>query len=188
MRIRAPCPTRLCVSSPPYGPEHFAMRNLLSTAAEPTQFHLLCLTTIDSSPSVNHANTASTAYKTIAIRSMRFTRPISSTRPYRTSILQTAWCTGEDSNLRSSNERQIYSLLPLTTRPPVHILSPLSCANPSGFAARSALAGHFSGIIRSELTSVGSPRRRGTKSLLPPAPSAMVSEVELAKGFEPPTL
>ena len=29
------------------------------------------------------------------------------------------WCTGEDSNLRSSWERQIYSLLPLTTRPPV---------------------------------------------------------------------
>ena len=31
------------------------------------------------------------------------------------------WCTGEDSNLRSSKERQIYSLLPLTARPPVHI-------------------------------------------------------------------
>jgi hypothetical protein len=31
-----------------------------------------------------------------------------------------AWCTGEDSNLRSSKERQIYSLLPLTARPPVH--------------------------------------------------------------------
>jgi hypothetical protein len=31
------------------------------------------------------------------------------------------WCTGEDSNLRSSGERQIYSLLPLTTRPPVRI-------------------------------------------------------------------
>ncbi len=30
-----------------------------------------------------------------------------------------SWCTGEDSNLRSSKERQIYSLLPLTTRPPV---------------------------------------------------------------------
>jgi hypothetical protein len=32
------------------------------------------------------------------------------------------WCTGEDSNLRSSKERQIYSLLPLTTRPPVQSL------------------------------------------------------------------
>ena len=31
------------------------------------------------------------------------------------------WCTGEDSNLRSSKERQIYSLLPLTARPPVPI-------------------------------------------------------------------
>src|SRR5579859_5331475 len=31
-----------------------------------------------------------------------------------------SWCTGEDSNLRSSKERQIYSLLPLTARPPVH--------------------------------------------------------------------
>src|SRR5437016_1313629 len=34
------------------------------------------------------------------------------------------WCTGEDSNLRSSKERQIYSLLPLTTRPPVHLTEP----------------------------------------------------------------
>src|SRR6202043_888002 len=34
--------------------------------------------------------------------------------------LTKTWCTGEDSNLRSSKERQIYSLLPLTTRPPVH--------------------------------------------------------------------
>ena len=35
---------------------------------------------------------------------------------------QNKWCTGKDSNLRSSKERQIYSLLPLTTRPPVHPL------------------------------------------------------------------
>ncbi len=35
-------------------------------------------------------------------------------------FIQKSWCTGEDSNLRSSWERQIYSLLPLTTRPPVH--------------------------------------------------------------------
>ena len=34
--------------------------------------------------------------------------------------VQNSWCTGEDSNLRSSKERQIYSLLPLTARPPVH--------------------------------------------------------------------
>src|SRR6202021_830942 len=39
--------------------------------------------------------------------------------PSRIPTLNT-WCTGEDSNLRSSKERQIYSLLPLTARPPVH--------------------------------------------------------------------
>jgi hypothetical protein len=37
--------------------------------------------------------------------------------PHSSPLLQ--WCTGEDSNLRSSKERQIYSLLPLTARPPV---------------------------------------------------------------------
>ncbi len=36
--------------------------------------------------------------------------------------LPSNWCTGEDSNLRSSKERQIYSLLPLTARPPVRTL------------------------------------------------------------------
>src|SRR6202008_857340 len=41
------------------------------------------------------------------------------------------WCTGEDSNLRSSKERQIYSLLPLTTRPPVHCLQTL-CRTSAG--------------------------------------------------------
>src|SRR5213079_2182704 len=39
------------------------------------------------------------------------------------------WCTGEDSNLRSSKERQIYSLLPLTTRPPVHLTEPAPLPN-----------------------------------------------------------
>src|SRR5213078_3687895 len=34
-------------------------------------------------------------------------------------MLKKSWCTGEDSNLRSSKERQVYSLLPLTARPPV---------------------------------------------------------------------
>ena len=36
-----------------------------------------------------------------------------------------SWCTGEDSNLRSSKERQVYSLLPLTARPPVHFVNPM---------------------------------------------------------------
>src|SRR3954447_14191896 len=39
------------------------------------------------------------------------------------------WCTGEDSNLRSSGERQVYSLLPLTARPPVHNSLPTSTGN-----------------------------------------------------------
>ena len=30
------------------------------------------------------------------------------------------WCRGQGSNLRSASARQIYSLLPLTTRPPLH--------------------------------------------------------------------
>ena len=45
----------------------------------------------------------------------------------RKSFSLKSWCTGEDSNLRSSKERQIYSLLPLTARPPVpnlHSLHP----------------------------------------------------------------
>src|ERR1700733_4530658 len=42
-----------------------------------------------------------------------------SAKPSRVFCALKTWCTGEDSNLRSSKERQIYSLLPLTTRPPV---------------------------------------------------------------------
>src|ERR1035441_4618570 len=36
-------------------------------------------------------------------------------------VYETFWWTGEDSNLRSSKERQVYSLLPLTARPPVRL-------------------------------------------------------------------
>src|SRR5215472_7905655 len=60
-----------------------------------------------------------------------------------------SWCTGEDSNLRSSEERQIYSLLPLTTRSPVH--SPSPCAF--------ALAG-------SEAGNNGTPSPYGCKSVI----------------------
>src|ERR1017187_4928243 len=44
--------------------------------------------------------------------------------------LRTHWWTGEDSNLRSSKERQVYSLLPLTARPPVRPKHP-QCSPPS---------------------------------------------------------
>src|SRR4051812_32167328 len=42
------------------------------------------------------------------------------------------WCTGEDSNLRNSNEWQIYSLLPITARPPVHNFNPSRRKPPFG--------------------------------------------------------
>ncbi len=61
---------------------------------------------------VVHVNAAKTPYAASA-STKRFTR-IRSRPPHGLN-----WCTGEDSNLRSSLERQIYSLLPLTTRPPV---------------------------------------------------------------------
>ncbi len=59
---------------------------------------------------------------TQARQTTRVQRKISSAGPSlaRAHIKNKFWCTGEDSNLRSSGERQIYSLLPLTTRPPVH--------------------------------------------------------------------
>ena len=39
--------------------------------------------------------------------------------PCRDDSRQVIWCTGKDSNLRTSEEGQIYSLLALTTHPPV---------------------------------------------------------------------
>ena len=83
-----------------------------------------------------------------------------------------SWCTGEDSNLRSSKERQIYSLLPLTARPPVpnhssDEIPPASTQfsphlNPSSAHAASAHPAP-SGNLRhfGACTSVGSPRRTG---------------------------
>src|ERR1700678_2173398 len=50
------------------------------------------------------------AFQSLARFRLRITSHFSPSHP---------WCTGEDSNLRSSKERQIYSLLPLTARPPV---------------------------------------------------------------------
>src|SRR6202041_3429544 len=54
------------------------------------------------------------AFQSLARFRLRITSHFSPSNP---------WCTGEDSNLRSSKERQIYSLLPLTARPPVHNLN-----------------------------------------------------------------
>ena len=55
------------------------------------------------------------------------------------------WCTGEDSNLRSSKERQIYSLLPLTTRPPVR----KAAKRPEIKSAERLLCRHSSAIASS---------------------------------------
>ena len=68
---------------------------------------------------VLHANPAST-HRT---RSATILRCIPRIRIKLASRLKPIWCTGEDSNLRSSLERQIYSLLPLTTRPPVQTVA-----------------------------------------------------------------
>src|SRR5215469_12688463 len=76
-------------------------------------------------------------------------RKIFSAAPSATLAISRSWCTGEDSNLRSSEERQIYSLLPLTTRSPVH--SPSPCAF--------ALAG-------SEAGNNGTPSPYGCKSVI----------------------
>ena len=90
---------------------------------------------------------------------------------------QFKWCTGEDSNLRSSKERQIYSLLPLTARPPVPIVSgcqtrcspatPSNLFHPSrlpieaGAPEHTYLAGDSP--ARSEhAPDAGSPRRKGS--------------------------
>jgi hypothetical protein len=63
------------------------------------------------------------------------------------------WCTGEDSNLRSSKERQIYSLLPLTARPPVHKRRPgpnmlPTCQKKSPRNQRSSTRPHSADVSR----------------------------------------
>jgi hypothetical protein len=150
------------------------------------------------------------------------------------------WCTGEDSNLRSSKERQIYSLLPLTARPPVPICPSVKkpgagnstqlCAgcrlpHPFSVAAAAEKGGKPSHPCQNSIPLIHLRRtpqlpvdlrnfptfrlkwiRRGVKArplllsrlfvsgppagqLLPlssPVPASVL--VELAKGFEPPTL
>ena len=41
------------------------------------------------------------------------------------SFLLAYWCRGEDSNLRRALARRVYSPVPLTTRPPLPVLSKL---------------------------------------------------------------
>ena len=72
--------------------------------------------------SVHQANAANTSSKKTAVAAFcACPMPCRLTPTARPSRPAQYWCTGEDSNLRSSKERQIYSLLPLTARPPVPI-------------------------------------------------------------------
>src|SRR6185437_6033225 len=73
---------------------------------------------------VNQASTPNITYSARATGYLRSSSepvrvPGSASRIAKPLTTQKTWCTGEDSNLRSSKERQIYSLLPLTARPPV---------------------------------------------------------------------
>ncbi len=113
----------------------------------PSHFHRPARQHHRPSPMVNHTSTASTPYITSATgyrrsRSDPVLQPFSLRSPlllpcsaasaspnltHQNSVpcslvpcSLNSWCTGEDSNLRNSNEWQIYSLLPLTARPPVH--------------------------------------------------------------------
>ncbi len=79
-------------------------------------------TTVVPGPIVNQASTARNPYSAKAAQYFlsRLAKPLAgfSGPPIQKTSNQ-QWCTGEDSNLRNSNEWQIYSLLPLTARPPV---------------------------------------------------------------------
>ena len=123
------------------------------------------------------------------------------------------WCTGEDSNLRSSKERQIYSLLPLTARPPVpnhpsdEDLSPGTLPAPSvnplpgalsnaSHSAHQAPPGeppairsmHLSGIAAEDRPGAQNTSCTGQFFLTVSDSVSRFLQVELAKGFEPPTL
>src|SRR5207237_8537070 len=120
------------------------------------------------------------------------------------------WCTGEDSNLRSSGERQIYSLLPLTTRPPVQKRrTQVQPSFLSGRAARSRPQGSTllwpgqrrkSELARAYFRTKFTARRKNSlwSAFLvillrcyrgcATAPFSGKLFLELAKGFEPPTL
>src|ERR1035437_10158965 len=95
--------------------------------------------------------------------------------------------------------RQIYSLLPLTTRPPVHLLQPRGTQSPTLPPESIVDSGPSSILVRivrqialkewCEVLRAGT-RNSTTKSaqLLLPLPEWNWLKLELTKGFEPPTL
>src|SRR3954465_3301871 len=109
--------------------------------------------------------------------------------------LKQIWCTGEDSNLRSSKERQIYSLLPLTTRPPVQSLKLQAFCQRhktkrASIAPLSKLPNRIKDKPRSEKKSLEWSVRLKSYQVacvyFPCCVEALI--LELAKGLEPPTL
>ena len=96
------------------------------------------------------------ARKSIGESTFRFALGYIPAATPRTYALKT-WCTGEGSNLRRSKDRQIYSLLPLTTRPPVHKY-PAPLKTPD--SAHQSPSGANPAFCNA-CTSVGSPRRTG---------------------------
>ena len=82
---------------------------------------------------VLHARTPRATNDASAISS-RFTR-----NPFTAN----GWCTGKDSNLRTSEEGQIYSLLALTTHPPVQ-----NCGTVRPFAVRFGHSSRYSRSLR----------------------------------------
>ena len=116
-------------------------------------------------------------------------------------LLPRLWCTGKDSNLRSPIGRQIYSLLPLTTRPPVPILlSPPDASFCASAPARrypvdwerclrGVTAEDRPVISRGEQAPPWNPGPTAkTLTLRARGPHCEPIELELAKGFEPPTV
>ena len=145
-------------------------------------------------------------FQTLALTRLRLSAHCNPSNPAWQIQPCKSWCTGEDSNLRRSKDRQIYSLLPLTTRPPVHNHSTdedLSVGTPSttcfpGITQFSASgpARNTSGLSEHapQWDHRGGQARRSKnferrQNFLPfQAPVSAFLIVELAKGFEPPTL
>ena len=131
---------------------------------------------------------------------------------HRLLVQPKSWCTGEDSNLRSSKERQVYSLLPLTARPPVHFQNAESyltsgpCRRIKNKCARTAITSATCAALASDFqpgfaqtnlrTNLPIERKRPLEviseelheTLLSDCAQSATTTLELAKGFEPPTL
>jgi hypothetical protein len=83
------------------------------------------------------------------VHRQRNVKPFSPFHPATRANLK-SWCTGEDSNLRSSEERQIYSLLPLTTRSPVQFTELVRADPPLAGSLWLVTTGRFHLFARNE--------------------------------------